>query len=71
MSSIITLLNHIKNDEIVLPAIQRNFVWDSKKIFKLLDSIMRGYPIGLILMWETYNDLQYRFFVRDYGQNFI
>jgi 5-methylcytosine-specific restriction endonuclease McrA len=66
MSSIITLLNQIKNDEIVLPAIQRSFVWDTKRIYKLLDSIMRGYPIGIVLMWETYNDIQYRSFVRDY-----
>lgn len=66
MSSIITLLNQIKNDEIVLPAIQRNFVWDRERIFKLLDSIMRGYPIGIVLMWETHNDIQYRFFMREY-----
>ncbi|MCY4303726.1 MAG: DUF262 domain-containing protein [Aestuariivita sp.] len=60
--NIITLLNQIKNQEIVLPAIQRNFVWDEEKIQKLLDSILRGYPIGIILMWETYNDIQYRRF---------
>jgi len=56
----------IKNNEIVLPAIQRNFVWDEKKIEKLLDSIMRGYPIGIILLWETYNDIQYRHFLFDH-----
>jgi len=64
--SIATLLNQIKNEEIVLPAIQRDFVWPSEKIFKLLDSVMRGYPIGIILLWETYNDIQYRSFVKDY-----
>ena len=58
--AIFNLLNQIKNQEIVLPAIQRNFVWDEPKIVKLLDSILRGYPIGIILMWETYNDIQYR-----------
>ena len=60
--NIITLLNQIKSDEIVLPAIQRNFVWGEQKIQKLLDSILRGYPIGIVLMWETYNDIQYRCF---------
>lgn len=64
--SVINLLEQIKNEEIVLPAIQRDFVWEKGKIVKLLDSIMRGYPIGIILLWETYNDIQYRFFVRDY-----
>lgn len=64
--SIINLLEQIKSEEIVLPAIQRDFVWSEGKIGKLLDSIMRGYPIGILLLWETYNDIQYRFFVKDY-----
>lgn len=45
--SIINLLNQIENDEIVLPAIQRDFVWPEDKVFRLLDSIMRGYPIRI------------------------
>jgi hypothetical protein len=64
--SVITLLNQIKNDEIVLPAIQRDFVWPEESVLRLLDSIMRGYPIGIALFWETYNDIQYRTFVADY-----
>lgn len=60
--NIATLLSQIKSDEIVLPAIQRDFVWGEAKIQKLLDSIMRGYPIGIVLMWETYYDIQYRRF---------
>jgi len=64
--SITSLLGLIENNEIVLPAIQRGFVWDEEKIEKLLDSIMRGYPIGIILLWETYNDIQYRYFEKDY-----
>ena len=60
--SIINLLNQIKNEEVVLPAIQRDFVWPEDKVLRLLDSIMRGYPIGIALLWETYQDLQYRKF---------
>src|SRR5215213_4299253 len=59
---IINLLNQIKNEEIVLPATQRDFVWPENKVLRLLDSIMRGYPIGIALLWETYLDLQYRKF---------
>lgn len=60
--SIVNLLNQIKQEEIVLPAIQRDFVWPEEKVLRLLDSIMRGYPIGIALLWETYLDLQYRQF---------
>lgn len=66
MHTIVSLLNQIKNGEIVLPAIQRDFVWPENDILKLLDSIMRGYPIGLVLLWETYNDIQYRTFSKDF-----
>lgn len=60
------LLNQVQEDEIVLPAIQRDFVWSEDQTEKLLDSIMRGFPIGIVLLWETYEDLQYRSFVRDF-----
>ena len=64
--NIITLLNQIKEGEIVLPAIQRNFVWKTDRVITLLDSIMRGYPVGIALLWETYTDIPYRRFVQDY-----
>jgi len=60
------LLNQVADEEIVLPAIQRDFVWSESQTAKLLDSVMRGYPIGLVLLWETYNDIQFRPFARDY-----
>jgi len=64
--SIASLLNQVKEKEIVLPAIQRSFVWPLDRIYTLLDSVMRGYPIGNIILWETHNDIQHRFFVADY-----
>lgn len=64
--SVVNLLNQIKNQEIVLPAIQRNFVWSRDKIYTLLDSIIRGYPVGIVLLWETYEDIRYRRFTPDF-----
>ena len=64
--SIVSILNQIRNDEIVLPATQRVFVWNENQIQKLLDSIMRGYSIGIILIWETYENIDYRDFFSDY-----
>lgn len=66
--SIISLLNEIKEESLVLPAIQRDFVWPENKVIRLLDSIMRGYPIGILLLWETFNDMQYRLFDRDHKE---
>jgi hypothetical protein len=65
------LLNQIANGEVVLPAIQRNFVWTEAQTETLLDSIMRGYPIGIALLWETYNDIQYRVFDPDFREGML
>ena len=60
--SIYQLINEIDSKEIVLFAIQRDFVWDTDRIRLLFDSIMRGYPVGIILLWETYQPIQFRYF---------
>ncbi|MFC9966860.1 DUF262 domain-containing protein [Nocardia ignorata] len=39
--------------EIVLPKYQRAFVWTPQQILELLDSVLRNYPIGSMLLWET------------------
>lgn len=35
-----------------LPAIQREYVWDTEGIEKLFDSLMGNYPIGSFLFWK-------------------
>lgn len=47
------LLEGIHNSQYVLPAIQREFIWDTDQICKLFDSLMRGYPIGSFLFWKV------------------
>src|SRR6185437_4549450 len=64
--SIFELVNEIDNGEIVLPAIQRDFVWDEDRIELLFDSLFRGYPVGIVLLWETYQPIQFRTFARDH-----
>jgi len=41
------------NINYLLPAIQREFVWEPSQVVKLFDSVMRGYPIGSFLFWEV------------------
>ena len=65
-------LDSIASHEYVLPAIQREFVWNTDQICALFDSLMQGYPFGEFLFWriEKQNSAQYRYygFVRDYHQ---
>src|ERR1035437_3756058 len=39
--------------ELLLPEMQRKYVWRSTQARDLLDSIYRDYPSGMILIWET------------------
>lgn len=40
------------NRDIYIPAIQREFVWDTDRIERLFDSIMADFPIGSFLYWR-------------------
>ncbi len=46
-------MQRIKNDEYLLPAFQREYVWEGWQIEELFDSLMRGYPISSMLFWEV------------------
>jgi len=50
------LVAMIENGQLQLPEMQRQYVWTSTKVRDLLDSLYRGYPSGLILMWQTPHD---------------
>lgn len=50
--SILNLVNSVSNHSIVLPVMQRRYVWKSTQVRDLFDSLYRGYPVGSILVWE-------------------
>ncbi len=35
-----------------VPEFQRNFRWTRKDVLNLFDSILKGYPIGSLLLWS-------------------
>lgn len=51
--SIEEMLAAIHKREYLMPAIQREFVWGAEQITKLVDSLMRGYPVGSFLLWDV------------------
>lgn len=50
------LLTDVKNGRIGLPDLQRPFVWKDNKVRELLDSMLKGYPIGFVMLWEAPTD---------------
>ncbi len=65
-------LDEILRHDLVLPAIQREFVWRPEQIYRLFDSLMQGYPFGTFLYWRVKpeNSDQFNFydFVLSYHQ---
>ncbi|MFI6583834.1 DUF262 domain-containing protein [Embleya sp. NPDC050493] len=51
--NIITQVEDLLAGRIVIPSIQRDYVWKTPDIRDLLDSLYRGYPIGSVLLWKT------------------
>lgn len=47
------LLKDVRNGRVGLPDLQRPFVWKDSKVRDLFDSMMKGYPVGYIMLWES------------------
>ncbi len=51
--SIDDAISRIRERRLLLPAIQREFIWGPKKVEWLFDSLLQGYPFGSFLFWEV------------------
>ena len=67
-------IEKIDSNQFLLPAIQREFIWNHSKIEWLFDSIMRNYPISSFLFWkvEETTSKGYRFykFINEYRERY-
>ena len=48
----------LENGNLKLPKFQREFVWSLEKSASLLDSILKGYPIGAFILWKSKDNLR-------------
>ena len=47
------IIGEIKAGRMLIPQFQRIFVWSMEEAAKLIDSILKGYPIGACIFWQT------------------
>ena len=52
-SKVKNLVDDVRIGNIGLPDLQRPFVWKDNKVRDLFDSMLRGYPIGYVMLWES------------------
>jgi uncharacterized protein with ParB-like and HNH nuclease domain len=59
----------MENGELVLPAMQRPFVWKEDRLYRLRDSLLRGFPIGAVMLWKTTTAQRFRYFPKNVDSN--
>lgn len=50
-----TILEKIDENQLFVPAFQREYVWKRDDAKQLIDSLIKEYPTGTMLTWETAN----------------
>ncbi len=58
------LFAEIDSGRIKIPVFQREFVWTDVQTAALLDSIVKGFPIGTFILWKTREELRH---IKDIG----
>lgn len=54
----------IEKGLVKIPKFQREFVWTKEKTAQLIDSMLKGFPIGTFIFWKTKEELKH---VRNIG----
>jgi uncharacterized protein with ParB-like and HNH nuclease domain len=47
------LIMEVESGKLGLPELQRGYVWKDAKARDLLDSMLKGYPIGYLMIWDS------------------
>jgi uncharacterized protein with ParB-like and HNH nuclease domain len=53
------LLTDIDCGRLKVPMFQRDFVWTTAQTASLIDSIIKGYPIGTFIFWKTRDEMRH------------
>lgn len=73
--SVIDALKYVRNGNLLLPDIQREYVWSFQEVEQLFESIVDEYPVGSCIIWKTTRRVlneekpNLYFFLREYEQN--
>lgn len=53
------LISDIEEGRLKIPKFQRDFVWTAEQTASLIDSVLKGYPIGTFILWKTREELRH------------
>lgn len=52
------MMYEIERGSVKIPQFQRDFVWSKYKSAQLMDSLLKGFPIGTFILWKTDEQLR-------------
>ena len=64
-------VRQVQNENYLLPAIQREIVWERDQITDLFDSVLQGYPIGTFLYWDLEDENRDEYTMYGFIKHFI
>ncbi|WP_251954542.1 GmrSD restriction endonuclease domain-containing protein [Salinibacter ruber] len=64
-------VEQIQSQNYLLPAIQREIVWERDQITDLFDSVLQGYPIGTFLYWDLDDENRDEYTMYGFIQHYI
>lgn len=64
-------VRQIQSQNYLLPAIQREIVWERDQITDLFDSVLQGYPIGTFLYWDLEDENRDEYTMYGFIQHYI
>lgn len=64
-------VRQIQSQNYLLPAIQREIVWERDQITDLFDSVLQGYPIGTVLYWDLEDENRDEYTMYGFIQHYI
>lgn len=65
------ILSDIRYGKLGLPDLQRPFVWKDNKVRDLLDSMIKGFPVGYVMLWSAPEDYENTNNIGDGKKNYV
>ena len=56
LSDLLNLASNEQGATLLIPDLQRPYVWDPQQVIRLVDSLIRGWPFGTFLTWKVGKD---------------
>src|SRR5271167_4113526 len=66
LKELLAMAGKIEDATLLIPDLQRPYIWEPTKVVVLVDSLIRGWPFGTLLTWKVRPDDPVRALARSF-----